>query len=208
MLRPFIHLCVRSTVRLVAHIESEGAQQLQMPGAFIIASNHLTNWDAPLIYSQMPFGRPLIPLAADKWRSVLPIRLLFDSINAVWIKRDEVDREALRTITQMLKDGNSVGIAPEGTRSKTRQMQPAKPGVAWLARATGVPIIPAAVWGVENIAPNLRRLRRTYVHVHFAAPITLTRNDDVTASTDHIMRTIAGLLPEEYRGVYRVTSDD
>ena len=203
MLRPFIHLCVRSTVRLVAKIESEGAQQLAMPGAFIIASNHLTNWDAPLIYSQMPFGRPLIPLAGEKWRNVLPIRLLFDSINAVWIKHGEVDREALRAITQMLKDGNPVGIALEGTRSKTRQLQPAKPGAAWLARVTGVPIIPAAVWGVENIAPNLKRLRRTRVHVHFAAPITLTRSDDVTASTDHIMRTIASMLPQQYRGVYK-----
>ena len=160
MLRPLIHLCVCGVVRLVAKIESEGTQHLRAPGAFIIASNHLTNWDAPLIYSQMPLGKPLIPLAGEKWRSVLPIRLLFNSINAVWIKRGEVDRDALRAITHALKNGNSVGIAPEGTRSKTRQMQPAKPGAAWLARSTGVPVIPAAVWGVEDIAPNLRRLRR------------------------------------------------
>ena len=208
MLRLLIHLCVCGIVRLVAKIESEGTHHLRAPGAFIIASNHLTNWDAPLIYSQMPLGKPLIPLAGEKWRSVLPIRLLFDSINAVWIKHGEVDREALRAITHMLKSGNPVGIAVEGTRSKTRQLQPAKPGAAWLARSTGVPIIPAAVWGVEDIAPNLKRLRRTRVHVHFAAPITLTREADVNASTDQIMRTIAGMLPKQYRGVYQVTNDE
>ena len=202
MLRLFIHLCVRCIVSLVAQIKSEGAHHLRTPGAFIIASNHLTNWDAPLIYAHMPFGKALIPLAGDKWRDVLPVRLLFDSINAVWIKRGEVDREALRAITQMLKSGNAVGIAVEGTRSKTRQLQPAKPGAAWLARATGVPIIPAAVWGVENIAPNFKRLRRTRVHIRFAPPITLTREADVNVSTDQIMRTIAAMLPEQYRGVY------
>jgi 1-acyl-sn-glycerol-3-phosphate acyltransferase len=198
----FVHLCVRSTLAVITHIESEGADHLRTPGAFIIASNHLTNWDAPLIYSQMPFGRPLIPLAADKWRDVLPIRLLFDSVGAVWIKRGEVDREALRAITHILKGGQCMGIAPEGTRSKTRQLQPAKPGVAWLARSTGVPVIPVAVWGVENIASNFKRLRRTRVHIRIAAPMLIGREADVNASTAHIMLAIAGLLPEGYRGAY------
>jgi 1-acyl-sn-glycerol-3-phosphate acyltransferase len=200
--RLFIHLIVKGTLKLVTHVESEGAHHLRWPGAFIIASNHLTNWDAPLIYSQMPFGKPLVPIAADKWRDVLPIRWLLDSIDAVWIKRGEVDRDALRAITQVLKSGRAVGIAPEGTRSKTKALQPAKPGVAWLARSTGVPIIPVAVWGVEDIAPNLKRLRRTRVHIHFAPPITLAREADVNASTAQIMYTLAALLPERYRGAY------
>jgi 1-acyl-sn-glycerol-3-phosphate acyltransferase len=206
--RLFIHLIVKGTLKLVTHVESEGAHHLRQPGAYIIASNHLTNWDAPLIYSQMPFGKPLVPIAADKWRDVLPIRWLLDSIDAVWIKRGEVDRDALRAITQVLKSGRAVGIAPEGTRSKTKALQPAKPGVAWLARSTGVPIIPVAVWGVEDIAPNLKRLRRTCVHIHFAPPITLAREADVNASTAQIMHTIAALLPERYRGVYRGMRDE
>ena len=143
-----------------------------------------------------------MPLAAEKWRSVLPIRLLCESMDVVWIKRGEVDREALRSILKTLKSGKSIGIAPEGTRSKTHQMQPAKSGAAWLARSSGVPIIPVALWGVECIAPNLKRLRRTRVYIRAAPPITLSRDDDPDAATQHIMQTIAAMLPEQYRGAY------
>ena len=203
-----VHFCVRCLFKVVAQVDAKDTHPLQQPGTFIVASNHLSNWDAPLVYLQRPSGSPLVPLAAEKWRKVLPIRLLFEGMDVVWIKRGEVDREALRSILKTLKSGKSIGIAPEGTRSKTHQMQLAKSGVAWLARSSGVPVIPVAIWGVECIAPNLKRLRRTHVYIRAAPPITLSRAADPDAATQQIMQTIADMLPEKYRGAYQMTNDE
>ena len=187
---------------LVARLDVEGAEQLRRPGAFIVACNHLTRWDPPLIYALRPFGSQMVPVTGEKWRESWFIRWVFDSMNAVWVKRGATDRETLREMTDRLKKGWPIGLAPEGTRSKTHQLQPAKLGVAWLARMSGVPVIPFALWGVENIEPNLKRLRRTDVHVRIGAPIHVTREMDLQASTDQIMHAIAAMLPEAYRGVY------
>jgi 1-acyl-sn-glycerol-3-phosphate acyltransferase len=101
-----------------------------------------------------------------------------------------------------------LGIAPEGTRSLTGAMIPAKTGVAYLADKAGVPIIPVAIWGTEKAVAQLKRLRRPDIHVRFGKPLDLPkleRGDREAAlqrNTDLIMCSIARMLPEKYRGVY------
>ncbi len=205
--RRLVHAGLKALFALVARLDVEGSEQLYRPGPFIVACNHLTRWDPPLIYIFRPPGSQMVPVANEKWRKVWFIRWVFDSMNAVWLKNGEADRQTIREMTDRLKKGWPIGLAPEGTRSKTHQLQKAKPGVAWLARVSGVPVIPFAVWGVENIEPSLKRLRRADVHVRVGQPIEVTRDMDLQASTDQIMRAIAALLPERYRGVYALTPE-
>lgn len=140
----------------------------------------------------------MVVLAAEKWHKVLPIRWVFDGVGCVWVRRGEVDRQALAEVMTYLKNGRVVGMAPEGTRSKTGALQKARNGAAWLARASGAPIIPVALWGVENI----RVFHRPEVQVRVGAPLRLTREDNLDEATERIMRQIAQMLPEKYRGVY------
>jgi 1-acyl-sn-glycerol-3-phosphate acyltransferase len=77
-------------------------------------------------------------------------------------------------------------------------LQKARNGAAWLARASGAPIIPVALWGVENIRP----FPRARVQVRVGAPLRVTREDNLDEATECIMREIAQMLPETYRGVY------
>ncbi len=196
------HGVVRLLMRTVCRMHVEGIEHLSHPAPYLVAGNHLTQWDPPTLMSLIPTTHRLTGIAADKWRKVLPFRLLFDRINVIWVKRGEVDRVALSAVLAALKRGWVVGLTPEGTRSKTGGLQQARNGVAWIAAKAKVPVIPVAVWGVENIEPSLKRLHRTDVQVRIGPAITLDPADSHDASTERIMHAIAAMLPEKYRGVY------
>lgn len=191
-------LGARALMSAVARVRADGLAVLDRPGPYILAVNHLSSWDVPLIFSRTPAHKRMVVLAADKWRRVLPIRWLFDAVGCVWVKRGEVDRAALAAVLGHLERGRVVGIAPEGTRSRTGALQRGRNGAAWLARVSGAPVIPVGLWGVEHIGVG----RRPQVHVRTGEPISLPREAGNDEATDRIMRAIAALLPEAYRGVY------
>jgi 1-acyl-sn-glycerol-3-phosphate acyltransferase len=185
---------------LVSRRRIENAEVLEIPGAYILAGNHLDILDAPSVFSATPLSKRFAALAANKWQRNAFTRWFLGAANTIYVDRENIDREALKAILAALKRGLCVGIAPEGTRSRTRALQQAKNGVAWIARSAGVPIIPMAHWGTEQIG----WFKRPEVVVRFGAPITVARGDDLDLVTDSLMRTIAGMLPERYRGVYGV----
>jgi 1-acyl-sn-glycerol-3-phosphate acyltransferase len=75
-----------------------------------------------------------------------------------------------------------------------------------LATRANVPVIPAAVWGTEQIISNLKHLRRSEVHLRVGQPIRFpegrANQSQLEEYTDQIMLTIAAMLPPQYRGVY------
>lgn len=197
-----VHIVSTVLLSSVTRIHVTGRQYAQTRGPLIFCANHLTRWDPPLMFMMLPRGTDVMPVVGEKWRQTWFFRWLFDNMDSVWVKPDEIDRDKLKRILNALKAGRSLGLAPEGTRSKTGGLQMAKPGTAWVARASGVPVLPMAVWGVESIQPNLRRLRRTDVYVCIGAPFVVSRDVSIEAGTDQIMCAIAAMLPEKYRGVY------
>jgi 1-acyl-sn-glycerol-3-phosphate acyltransferase len=115
--------------------------------------------------------------------------------------------DAMKAALAMLKSGRRLGVAPEGTRSPTGALQRGKPGAAYLADRTQVPIIPMAMWGTETVMRHWLRLRRPAVVCRIGPPFTLPRDGRAKGArldefTDEIMCTLAALLPPEYRGVY------
>ncbi len=195
-------LIARLLIYTVARVHVEGASHAAQPAPFIIATNHLTSWDPPLIIAVWPPAAHLTVLAADKWRKVLPILWLFNAMGAVWVRRGEVDRAALRACVDVLTRGRAMGMSPEGTRSRTGGLQQGRSGVAYLALKAGVPVIPVALWGVEQIGRNVRRLRRSDVYLRVGAPMKMDPALSLDENTERLMRAIAAMLPERYRGVY------
>jgi 1-acyl-sn-glycerol-3-phosphate acyltransferase len=132
------------------------------------------------------------------------------SAGAIFVLRGEVDRRALRQAMAVLEQGRVLGIAPEGTRSKTGAMQRGRGGAAYIACLMGVPLLPAGIIGVEKALGELRRLRRPRVKVVIGRPFTLPplpnkasgRSKRLRGHTTQIMHRIAELLPEEYQGLY------
>jgi 1-acyl-sn-glycerol-3-phosphate acyltransferase len=195
-------LGARILVYSVARVHVQGAPHTAIRPPFIIATNHLTSWDPPLILAVWPATAYLTVLAADKWRKVLPIRWLFDAMGAIWVKRGDVDRAALRACIAVLNRGGAMGMSPEGTRSRTGGLQQGRSGVTYLSIKAGVPVLPVALWGVEQIDGNIRRLRRTDIYMRVGAPLKMDPALSLDENTAQLMHTIAAMLPEKYRGVY------
>jgi len=203
----FLQWIIRALITLLARLRVEGLENLPRQGPLILVTNHLHWLDPPVIFCVLPVRTTV--LAAEKWESHPFVGRLFKSINAVFIRRGEADIGALRKVQRLLEQGAIVGIAPEGTRSKTGGLQKGKGGAALLALRTGATLVPVVAYGQEKVFRELRRFRRAEIVVRVGQPFKLrplgegNQSRQIDALTEDIMLRIARLLPPEYRGIYR-----
>ena len=185
--------------------EVRGRENLPAQGAYLIAFNHLSMVDAPLLLIHVP--RQMLGMMTDKYAQSPFIGWLGNLLGALWVTRGEADMDAIKACLGHLRSGGILAISPEGTRSTTAQLLKGKTGAAYLATRTGVPIVPVGIAGTENVSANVRRLRRTPVKFIVGRPISLpadsrAKGEKLEEYTDLIMRHLAATLPPEYRGVY------
>jgi 1-acyl-sn-glycerol-3-phosphate acyltransferase len=161
---------VRGFARLVWRLEVQGASNVPLEGGVIIAPNHLSVLDPPLIGCACP--RELRYLAkAELFRNRLFARFIC-RLGAFPVERGTADVGAIKTALQFLKDGRAVIIFIEGTRGTGEHLLPPTPGVTLLARQSGAPIVPTAIVGSEQAWPKGSKLpRRAQVKVAFGKPV-------------------------------------
>ena len=207
ILRLFLCSIFRLLYFLLTRVRVEGLENLPASGGYIVAANHLSVLEVPLIYCLLNRD-DVTGLVAKKHRKNPLFRWLVDAIGGIWLNREEADTRALRAARDHLKNGGVLGISPEGTRSPTGSLIPAKAGVAFLADQTAVPIVPVAVTGTWKATRKLLTLQRPIIRVRFGQPFRLpaldrtAKGSGLRRNTDEIMSRIAALLPHEYRGVY------
>lgn len=193
-------------LRILARLQVEGREHIPEKGPFLLVSNHLHWLDPPLLAAAFPH-RPYV-FAAEKWEKHWFLGPFLGSLEAIFVQRGEVDRKALRQALAVLKGGGVLGLAPEGTRSKTGALQRGRSGAAYMAYRTGVPLLPVVATGQEKVFPSLLRLRRATVRVVYGPtfeppPVEGKASArEVHAFSQEIMYRLAVLLPPEYRGVY------
>lgn len=194
LVMPIFHLAGRLHVR--------GLHNLPVSGPYIIASNHLSWTDIPLIAMYIR-RRKIVYMAKEEYFKG-KMRWVVRFLGSFPVKRGEADRQSLRTAEEQIKKGNILGIFPEGTRSRSRTMAQAHSGMALIALRTGVPVVPIALWGTEKLLKKFG----APVMVCVGQPIVLKpkgkkiTREDINEATATIMHTIAEMLPPEYRGVY------
>jgi 1-acyl-sn-glycerol-3-phosphate acyltransferase len=192
--------------RIGAEVHIKGAENVPPGGPLLIAMNHLSYFDPPLVLISVP--RKMTVFAARKYRRNPFLRILFEGMGCIWVRQAEADHDALRSALERLKAGAALGISPEGTRSRaTHALQPARNGAAFLASRSGVPVLPLALWGTDHLASDLRHLRRGKVFIRIGKPFQINASPRAKGAaldeiTEKIMSAIAALLPPEYRGVY------
>lgn len=201
---PLVSL-VRVLAKVLTRYHVEGLEHVPRQGALMIVSNHLHHLDTVMIAVAMP--RRAWVLAAEKYEKHLLFGPILRVGGAIFIRRGEVDRKALRAALEVLEDGHCLALAVEGTRSRTGALAEGKAGAAYLATRADVPLVPVVVWGTEKVIPSWFRLRRADVYVRFGKPFRLpagrARPEELDTYTEEIMTTLAAMLPPEYRGVYR-----
>jgi 1-acyl-sn-glycerol-3-phosphate acyltransferase len=193
---------------LVATVEVRGLENVP-PGGVLMCPNHLSRFDPPLVFSFLPNRRPVV-FNADTYRSSPFFRNVMELVDVIWVNRGAISPSAIKAAIKVLNEGAMLGLAPEGTRSKTGGLQAGKTGVAYLGYASGAPIVPIALTNTDKIGQRLKRLQRTPLTVTFGEPIRLAEpgsrvrptNQQLETATDEIMCRLAAMLPPEYRGVY------
>ena len=208
---PFRYRFLRSLFylgfRLLTRVEVRGLERLPLNGPYIFVTNHLHLLDAPLMFALLG-QRDATGFIGSTHRTKLFYRLMADWVGGIWLHRGEPDREALSAALEALKQRRILGIAPEGTRSKTGALGPGKEGVAFLVARSRVPLYPVALTHTDKISSAWKRLRRPPIRVVVGERFDLTavevseRSQRLVVWTDEIMCRIAALLPPEYRGVY------
>jgi 1-acyl-sn-glycerol-3-phosphate acyltransferase len=196
---------VKFLLLLVTSREIIDKENTPKKGAVIIVCNHLNNADSPILTAAIP--RRIYWLTKIEWFSAPIAGPMFRMAGMIPVRRFEADLHALRECEKALKAGRALGMFPEGTRSKTGGLQQGEPGSALIALRTGAPILPVAIWGTEKVRLPRDIIGRTHAHIRFGKPFRLARKEKVTReevaeATTTIMKAIAALLPEQYRGAY------
>jgi 1-acyl-sn-glycerol-3-phosphate acyltransferase len=150
---------------LDVELEASGAE-LVPDRAVIYLSNHQSHLDIPMLYATLP--SPTIRMLAKK--ELFQIPLWGRGLRAAeFVEVDRANhRRAIDSIdhaAQLVRDGVSIYLAPEGTRSMDGRIGKLKKGGFHLALATGAPIVPVAIRGTINILPRGSRAMRTGQHV-------------------------------------------
>lgn len=188
----------------------------QIPdGPCLYICNHLSNADAVAI-SKALRPRSVYFLAGVKLKGATLTRVVMEALDTIPIRPNSPDVEALKRAVESLKTGKSVLIFPEGTRSRTGRLLRAKRGAGLIARRSGVPIVPIALTGTEQFLPidekNMggEKPHHARVTVTIGQPFSVSDleigsavgEDERQAVADAMMRRVAALLPQEYRGEY------
>jgi 1-acyl-sn-glycerol-3-phosphate acyltransferase len=176
-------------LRSLFRLRAEGMENLPPDGGFVLASNHLSNFDP------WPLGIPLWPRRYLRFmaKSELfwwPLGPLIRAGGAFKVRRGERDVEAIKTAVQLVQDGNIVVMFPHGTRQRkglVKKYQPrAHTGAARIALEGNVPLVPAAIAGTDRLS-RLGPLR-----VRYGTPLALDGLDPRQA-TERLMAEIERL---------------
>jgi 1-acyl-sn-glycerol-3-phosphate acyltransferase len=208
-----VNALVRTLLRLLCRLDIDDLKRLPRKGPAFLMANHTTNIEGPAYYVFIQ-PRPATAIGKRELWKHWYTRFFMRLWEIIPVARGKVDRKALRAAVRALDEGKFLGIAPEGTRSKSGALRHAQPGVALLATMRPVPIYPIAHWGLLNLERNIKRLRRTRVsfRVGRAFVVRLPDGEKAEASglrqiTDEMMRELARVLPPRYRGVYADSLD-
>ena len=158
-------LTIGSAVKIVAPLRVYGEERMPRAGGLVVAANHFSWIDPPALGVASP--RTLYMMAKVEAHRVPGLGELMRSFGAFPVRRGQSDREAVRTMRRIVRDGNALGMFVEGTRQRTGVPGPVQPGAAMVALNEDVPLIPVAIgsqrWRLGNFAP---------VSVAWGEPIT------------------------------------
>jgi long-chain acyl-CoA synthetase len=189
-------------LRIVTGPRVEGLEHLAgLAGPMLICPNHTSHLDAPSVRAALPAhlrDRCAIAAAADVWFDGHPVGPLVALLQgALPFGRTTDVRASLERVADLVNDGWTVIIFPEGTRSRDGRLGPMRQGIGLLATDLGVPVVPVHIAGAWEILPPgarlPRRRRGARVRVRFGAPLHVERAIGITAATELVGRALRSL---------------
>jgi len=203
----WIYKICNPTVRILLFLfcrwEVKGKENVPAEGPVIVVANHMTVIDPPML--SVSLGRYAQIMAKEELFRTRFTNYFMSGLGAFPVHRGRLDRQAMRIAEKALTDGGVLVIFPEGQRSRSGKLRKASAGATLIALRNGVPILPVGITGTENISGIRSIFNRPHLIVNIGKPFHLPKSRgkiDREERTDYLMKHIAEVLPEEYRGVY------
>lgn len=209
--RPWRYRLVSTGIRAGLHalfgraLDVGAFGEMPTAGPLLVACNHLSNVD-PFIFGGFAPGTMFCMAKRELFRNPA-VAWVLGGCNCFPVDRGAADRWALRTSLDLLRRDARLLLFVEGTRAAQPGMKRAEAGIGFLARRSGVPVLPIGIWGSERALGRGRAIpRRVPITVAigrvFTPEVRSGRGTDQVIA-DEIGRRVAELLPPDYRGVYR-----
>ncbi|MDR1581138.1 MAG: 1-acyl-sn-glycerol-3-phosphate acyltransferase [Synergistaceae bacterium] len=156
----FVRNAFKLFFRLYNRLEVRGLSNVPNEGPMIVASNHASFADPPLIGAVLPIR--LRYLSKESLFRIPLLGFLIRTLGAVPVSREDSQRAGavMKLLLALLKGGESVLLFPEGSRSADGRLKPLEAGAAYLSAKTGIPVLPVYVKGSFEAWPKGRALPR------------------------------------------------
>lgn len=207
--RIYLRFGIRTLFKILGRVKVTGQENIPLGKAYVIAMNHISIFDPPLVVTFWP-EEPEVIGAADVFEKKGQGTLL-TLYGVIPVHRGDYDRALLDKIQAILKQGRPLIIAPEGGRSHVPAMNRAMPGVGYIIEHAQVPVVPVGLMGTtDDFWQRATHGEKPQLEMHIGKPIIFApitqrgaeRREARQMNADLVMRHIAGLLPEEYHGAY------
>jgi 1-acyl-sn-glycerol-3-phosphate acyltransferase len=139
---------IGTAVRLGAPLRNYGAERVPLEGGLVMAFNHFHWLDPPAFGTCSP--RTIYYVAKVEAHRVPGLGQLIRAFGTRSIRRGESDREAVRAMRDVVREGHALGMFVEGTRQRSGVPGQAMPGAAMVALQEDVPVVPAAIHGTQH----------------------------------------------------------
>jgi 1-acyl-sn-glycerol-3-phosphate acyltransferase len=140
-------MTIQPLTKLFAPLRNYGPERIPMEGGVVLAMNHFHWIDPPAFGSACP--RTIHFLAKSEIHRHFGLGHLIRAFGTRSVRRGESDREAVRAMREIVRDGHALGLFVEGTRQKNGMPGEAMPGAAMVALQENVPVVPAAIYGSQ-----------------------------------------------------------
>ncbi|MGI9612097.1 MAG: lysophospholipid acyltransferase family protein [Acidimicrobiales bacterium] len=204
--------CLGQLTKTLGHgwqLTVEGVENFPPTGPAIVAANHVSFLDSPLLMFELP--RRVWFLGKAEYLESPVARRLFPALGMIPVARDG-RRAALTAMRQglaVLEVNECLGLYPEGTRSRDGRLYRGHTGLAWLAFKSGAPIVPIGIRGTDDVQPPGRRFPtlRGDCSIRIGEPVQTKRYDgrdrrNHRILTDEVMFEIAQLSGQTYADRY------
>lgn len=189
--------------KLWFRIEIHGRDKVPAHGPFILTPVHRSNVDFLLASFVVP-RRMRYMGKASIWKWSAPGRF-FSMLGAFPVHRGSADRDALRTCTRVIENGEPLVMFPEGTRRSGPEVHELFDGAAYVAARTGVPLVPVGIGGTEAAMPHgAKFIKPRKVVLVVGEPIEVPRGD----GSGRVPRRVVRELTEQLHGAIQDCFDD
>ena len=189
-----------SAYRSIFGLKVVGREHLVTDGAVLIAANHESFLDPPLIGTL--YHDEMFYLARKTLMKGALLKWIYLAWNSIPVDQDRPDMTSLKAIIKLLSTGKRVLIFPEGERSLTGDLGIAQPGVGLIAVKTNAVIQPIRIRGAREALPRgSARVRFNQISLHIGPPIRLTEEELATAKGKHGYQHIADRIMDAVKAL-------